>query len=205
MATTPVYAWPYPAGTDSPAGYSEIQSLALAIEATVVSTNAATLATANAAITAAVATLTTTINANYATLVAYNGVQDANINMAAADTGWVSAGFANQSGWDATAGGCIYRYRTMMGKFTFLEVDTKRTGSTITCGGLGNISPDIAVISIPTAAYPSRAPWDGSYRAPTTSGGVELVAGIIKILDGHPYSTIETNDIISIRGVYINA
>lgn len=199
MPATPVYTWPYPAGSDSPAGFTEIQSLALAIEATVVSTNAATLATANAAITAAVATLNTTINANYATLVAYNGVQDSNINMAAADTGWITSGFANQSGWNAT----LYRYRTMMGKFTFLEVDTSRTGSTITSGGLGNISPDIAILSVPAGGQPSYD-WVGNYRATTTSGGVELVGGILRILDSHPFSTIETGDQVRVRGAFIH-
>lgn len=67
-ATTAIYAWPYPQSTDPPAGHTQIQALANAVETTVDSLDdrldvVEPLVTANTAAVATKATLTTDVTA----------------------------------------------------------------------------------------------------------------------------------------------
>jgi hypothetical protein len=63
MGTTANYAFPYPAGTDSPAGMTEIQNLAVAVD-TALNTEAGTRSAVDATNAGNIASLTSTVNAS---------------------------------------------------------------------------------------------------------------------------------------------
>lgn len=206
------YNLPYPLAGESPDGPAQIQSLALAVAAAITSATASVAATAAAATAtattnsaSALSSAVTTINATTGSLSSrIAALESLNISsrliMAESDTGWLSSGgFANASGWVAS----LYRYRILMGKFVFLEIDTQRTGTTIQSDSTGQFG-DVDVITIPAAARP-YATWYGSYDGQDTSGGfsVSSSTGMIQVRDCNSNANIGNSDMCRFRACYI--
>jgi hypothetical protein len=98
MGTTPNYAFPYPAGTDSPAGHTEIQALAAAVD-TALNTEAGTRAAADATNAATSTSLQSQLNA---------------------------AGLGRMGSYQDTSGATSATTEVKLGQFTFTAVAGRR-------------------------------------------------------------------------------
>lgn len=193
------YNLPYPLLGESPNGPVQLQSLAEAIAAAITTTSNATALNAANALSAAVATIGVTTGSLQASVTALNALNiGPQLAAVTSDTGWQSAGFANQSGWGAT----LYRYRIFMGKIVFIEIDSTRTGGTISADSQGHFS-QANVISIPAVCRP-YASWYGIYHAEDTSGTFTVTsAGIVGVRDAHSNSDIDSGDSCRFRATYV--
>lgn len=122
-----------------------------------------------------------------------------------------ASGFTTMSGTPTAATGWSLNSAhaiSSAGVVTWIALLT-RTGGTVTASSSGNVSPDLAVVTLPSSWRPASYITDitavpGAFVAELTSGGVIINAsGVVLITDMNPTSTIANGEVIRLSYSYV--
>lgn len=200
MPNTPLSKIPYPSGSDTPAAAADMMALVMAMDARLVLPAVDEADRDARYYDAPASSLVVSGPSQKIWLKTGDGPTD--WMTVHSDTGWVAEGFVVMDGWSIDQA----KARDRNGIIDVRGTIT-RTGDKLTSNSVGELT-DIDILSVPPQFRPEPGGLDvvGIARSQRTSGTIQLYSsGVIKLLDLHAGSSVDTDQFVRFATSFLGA